>query len=299
VSFPTVGSAGTSDAVFIRKLRLFCEDEPLFSPEQLSANGTSTEYRISQFPIHEQGISIKIGATAQTLIDTRNNLIGKGANFCSIDYETGWVFWDVAPGAGTNNVQFRKDKVRWRNERMLEALYTGLKQMFPIVWQKAVDTTSITLQVNQWDYTLPIVFNDPRVKLYQVEVQSIPSAYERFHIIQNWRRVGSNILQVPQSQYYYPGSIVRLSYYGPYQSLADLEPQLEPLPLWYAKGFLLSNKETVRARFDQSTTTQDGQSNPVGTSQNAGEYFFKKFYQALDALKRPLPVGPVLVNYQA
>jgi hypothetical protein len=299
MSFPTVGSAGTSDSVFIRKLRLFMEDEPLFSPEQLSANGSSTEYRVSQFPVHEQGITIKVGASTQTLQPDRQTLIGKGANNICIDYETGWVFWDVAPVSGVNNIQFRKDKVRWRNERMLEALYTGLKMMFPLVWQKVIDSTSITLNVNQWDYTLPVVFSDPRVKLYQVEVQSVPTAYERFHIVQNWRRVGPTTLQVPLSQYYYPGSLVRLSYYGPYQALADLEEQLEPLPLWYAKGYLLSNKETVRARFDQSTTTQDVQANPVGTSQNAGEFYFRKFYQALDALKRPLPVGPVLVNYQA
>lgn len=299
MSFPTVGSAGTSDSVFIRKLRLFMEDEALFSPEQLSANGTSTEYRVSQFPVHEQGITIKVGVTTQTLIADRTALVGAGAGKCCIDYETGWVFWDVAPAAGSNNVQFRKDKVRWRNERMLEALYTGLKMMFPLVWQKCTDVTSLSLTVNQWDYTLPQVFSDPRVKLYQVEVQSIPSAYERFRVVQNWRRIGPSIIQFPQSQYYSPGSLVRLSYYGPYQALSDLEEQLEPLPLWYAKGYLLSNKETVRARFDQSTTTQDVQANPAGTSQNAGEFYFRKFYQALDALKRPLPVGPVLVNYQA
>src|SRR3982074_1752759 len=102
MSFPTAGSAGTSDSVFIRKLRLVLEDEPLFSPEQLSANGTSTEFRVSQFPIHEQGISIKVGATPQVLQPDRTALVAKGANNICIDYETGWVFWDVAPAAGTN-----------------------------------------------------------------------------------------------------------------------------------------------------------------------------------------------------
>src|SRR5438132_7148255 len=100
--FPTIASAGTSDEVFIRRLREFTEDLPLFAPEQASANGTSTEYRFSQFPIYDGDslISLKAGATgttAQTLNDNRADLVGKGANQASIDYETGWVFWDVAP----------------------------------------------------------------------------------------------------------------------------------------------------------------------------------------------------------
>lgn len=299
MSFPTIASAGTSDRVFVRRLREFVEDMPLFAPEQLNANGTSTEYRVTQFPMYDgdPNFSITVGGTKQTLKDNRTDLIGAGSGFIVVDWETGWVFWDVAPASGTNNVQFRKSKTRWRDERMLEALYNGLKEMFPKVWQRATDT-SITLQVNQWDYTLPQVFRDPRVRVLDVEVQSIPNAYERFHPIQNYRRVGPNIIQFPQSQYYTPGSIVRVSYNAPYESLGDLEPQLEMLPLYYAKGYLLSNRETVRVRFDQSTTTQNESSNPPGISQNSGEYWFRKFYQTLDSLKRPLPMGSVLYTYQ-
>lgn len=297
---PTQISAGTSDSVFVQKLRDFMEDPPLFTPEQLSANGTSTEYRLSQFPIYDgdPNLTITVGGTSQTLVSDRTALTAVNKVF--VDYESGWLFWPTAfpPPAGTNNVQIRHSKVRWRDAKMLDALYAGLKAMFPRRWQLKVDT-SIALGINLWDYTLPgNDWFDPMTRLYSVEVQQVPAAYERFQPLQNWRRVGLNLIQIPYSQMYTPGATLRLSWCGPYGSLGDLESQVEQLPLWYAKGYLLSNKETVRVRFDQANTSAEGQQmNQPGISQNAGTFFLRQFETELARLTRPMPVGPVSYTY--
>lgn len=292
----TASSAGTSDLLFVQRCRDFLEDQPLFSPEQISSNGTSTEYRVSQFPIldNDTQLSIKVGATSQTLVADRAGLAS--ANQVYVDYESGWLFWNTAPTSGTNNIQIRKSRVRWRNEKILDALGAGLRAMFPVVWQTQTDT-SIAMSVNQWDYTLPTIFNDPRICLYEVEVLVVPQAYERYQPIGRWRRVGNTILQLPTSQYYPPGSTVRLTFAGPYQSLADLEDQLLQLPLWYAKGVLISNKEIVRVRFDSASATQDQQTAPVGSLQNAGTFFLRQFETELARLHRPMPMAPPLVTY--
>ncbi len=289
----TASSAGISDDVFIHQLREFMEDMPLFTPQQVSPNGVLTEYKLNKFPVYDSDpyLTVTVNGVVQALAPSRTG-IAPGAVF--VDYENGWMFWGTAPPSGTYNIQIRMSTVRWRSEKMLEALNTGLRMMFPQVWQTITDT-SITIVTNQYDYPLPVVFNDPRVSLIGVEFQEYPNSTYRFRPLGTYRRVGNVTLQVPGANSLPPGTNLRLTYAGPYKSLSDLEDQLTPLPIWYAKGYLLSNKEIVRVRYSTSNVTQDEAANPVGSSQNAGQFFFNQFYQALNQLKRPMPHGPAML----
>ena len=294
---PTVASSGEGDLEYIQMLRDFVEDTPVFSPQQISGNGTSSEYRLGQFPVWDGDLNfvVSVGGAPQTVVTSRTGL---GAGQVYIDYETGWMFFGSAPGAGSNNIQIRCSKVRWRDIKLKQALYAGMAAMFPRLWQKKVDQSSITLQVNQWDYPLPgSDWADPRTRLYSVEVQLVPNSYERFQPMQIWRRAGFNILHIPYSQQYPPGGILRLEWAGPYSALSDLEPQVRQLPLWYAKGYLLSNRETVRTRFDQANVTQGEQANPPGSSQNAGAFFMRQFEQELVRMTKPMPMAPIQYSY--
>ncbi len=293
---PTASSAGLSEEVFIRQIRDDLEDPDIFvGTETLIANGSSTEYRVSQFPIYDgdqYGAAsgtipgtwfIKDNSTVQALV-AKSGLSG-GANKVNVNYQTGVMIFGAAP-VNAHTISVRHSKCRWLDRRISKELNNGMRAMFPKFAQWQYDT-SIVIQTLQWEYTLPVVFWDPRVRIVAVEIQDIPTTVNRFVPINGWKRVASNVLQIPTSQYYTPGSVVRVQYYGPYQNLAELEPQVQNLPVLYAKGMLLLNKEGPRARADQASVTQNESANPPGTQTNAGVSFLRQFELELSRIPTP------------
>lgn len=297
---PTGSSAGTTDLVFINRMREFMEDVPLFSPQNTSATGGASEYRAVDFPIYDgdpyadtsQRFVITVSGVVQTLVDSRNDLTG--ANQVAIDYENGWMYWHPSfPPNGSLLV--RVSKVRWRDERILEALYGGLRAMSRVCRQDQVDL-SITLQVLIWEYPLATIFWDPNTRITNVEVLDIPTSLNRYQPL-DWHRGSMNSIVLPASQLYTPGAQVRIRFQGGYQSLGDLPESEAQLPLMWAKGYLLSNKEIVRARQDTANVTQDQNANPVGTSQNAGAFWFAQFERELQRMQRVMPMARPLSVY--
>jgi hypothetical protein len=297
---PTGSSAGTTDLVFINRLREFMEDAPLFSPQNTSASGGASEYRAVDFPIYDgdtyndtsQRFVITVNQQVQTLVDSRNDLTGAGQ--VAVDYENGWIYWHPSyPPSGTLLV--RCSKVRWRDAKMLEALYGGLRAMSRVCRQDQIDL-SITMQVYVWEYPLANIFWDPNTRITDVEVLDIPTALNRYQSL-DWHRGSMTSIVLPASQLYTPGAQVRIRYQGGYQSLGDLPESEAGLPLWWAKGYLLSNKEIVRARQDTSNVTQDQNANPPGTSMNAGAFFYAQFEKELARMQRPMPMARPLSTY--
>lgn len=296
---PTGSSAGTSDLVFINRLREFMEDVPLFSPQNTSATGGS-EYRAVDFPIYDgdpyndssQRFVITVNQQVQQLVDSRADLSAAGQ--VAIDYENGWLYWHPSyPPSGT--LQVRASKVRWRDERMLEALYGGLRAMARVCRQDQVDT-SISLAVLVWEYNLPPIFWDPQTRITNVEVLDIPFQMNRYTAM-DWHRGSLTTIVLPASQFYTPGAQVRVRYQGGYQSLGDLPDSETQLPLLWAKGYLLSNKEMVRVRQDTANVSADQNANPVGSSQNAGAFFFSLFEKELARMQRVMPMARPLSVY--
>jgi hypothetical protein len=178
---------------------------------------------------------------------------------------------------------------------MLNALYAGMKAMFPRVWQ--VKTFVFQAVVNQWEYSLPNDFLDPRASIFRVEWQEIPFGTERYHRGPSFFSVGLNLIHIPWSQTLTPGANIRVHFAAPYQSLSELEPQVQHLPIWYAKGKLLMDKEVLRSRYDMGPVAQNEQQYPPGTSQNAGIYHMQQFERELDRLQRPLPAPAIRSVY--
>ena len=299
---PTGSSAGTSDLVFINRLREFMEDVPLFSPQNTTSTGGSSEYRAVDFPLYDgdsygdasQRFVITVGSppVVQTLVDSRADL--SGVNQVAIDYENGWMYWH--PNFPPNGpLTLRASKVRWRDQRMLEALYGGLRAMSRVCRQDQVDT-SITTQILVWEYPLSNIFWDPNTRITNVEVLDIPYQMNRYQPI-DWHRGSMNTIVLPASQAYTPGALIRIRYQGGYQSLGDVPESEAELPLWWAKGYLLTNKEIVRARQDTANVTQDQNANPPGTSQNAGAFFFAQFEKELQRMQRVMPMARPLSTY--
>lgn len=297
---PTGSSAGTTDLVFITRLREFMEDVPLFSPQNTSATGGSSEYRAVDFPIYDgdpyndtsQRFVITVNQVVQTLVDSRNDLTGAGQ--VAIDYENGWLYWHPQfPPAGS--LLLRVSKVRWRDQRMLEALYGGLRAMSRVCRQDQVDT-SVSLQTLVWEYSLPNIFWDPSTRITNVEVLDVPFVFNRYESM-DWHRGSMTTIVLPASQAYTPGAQIRIRYQGGYQSLGDLPEAEQQLPLLWAKGYLLSNKEVVRVRQDTANVSADQNANPVGSSQNAGAFFFSLFERELARMQRVMPMARPLSTY--
>jgi hypothetical protein len=99
-------------------------------------------------------------------------------------------------------------------------------------------------------------------------------------------------LHLPWSQGYSPTARLRVSGWGPYLALGDLEPHLFALPTWYALGTLLAAQESKRIREDTMVPlAQIGAQQPSLLLQT-GDYFIRKFDAELEAQKRT--IGPTL-----
>jgi hypothetical protein len=277
--------AGTSDRVFTSRLRQLLRDLPVAANEQANGDGVSTLFQLTKIPVYDdQNTIVTVGGNIVPIVRDRGSL-GPGNVF--FEFDTGMVIFGSAPPAASNEVAFQKTRVRWAEGTLLQSLEGGLRMLFPAQFKIAVDT-SITLQVNQWDYTLPNAFWDPRCRIISVSTREIPASVNRVIPISGFTRRGLNTIEIPTSQRYTPGSTVFIEYTAPYRSLSELEPQLYDLPLWYAAGQLLGFDEARRTRVDTQSPAAEASANPPGYQQNTGAWYMTQFRQMLATFPPPV-----------
>lgn len=275
---PWGSEAGVSDLVFVQRLRELLRDYPVNANEQANGNGTSTTFQLQKVPIYDDKyVSVTVGGSPVTLVGSRDAV---SAGNCFIDFNSGMLIFGTAPGVGTNNVTIQHQRVRWSNSVLWESLQGGLRQLFPAIFKRALDT-SITLQVNQWLYTLPLDFWDSDVQIISAAIVEVPSSVNRPVPISGVYRMGLRQIQIPTSQRYTPGATLYLEYKAPFRSLSELEPSLYDLPLWYAAGQLLGFDEARRTRMDTQTPAAEASANPPGFQQNTGAWFLTNFQRLL------------------
>lgn len=291
-SFASPAAAGIDDESFLQILRDDMDDYPQPFTETFATAPVTPFIRLNQLPVWDgdKNLSVVLGTRTCHLVDGRKNLAQLSSATVPdvyVEPDTGYIYFaDIPAISQSNQLTVAHYKCRWTNRRMLNALYAGLKAMFPRVWQRK--TTVVNAAVNQYEYALNADFLDPRVVIIRVEWQEIPFATERYHRIAGAFMTQLNVIQIPWSQQLTPGANIRVTYAGAYSSLSDLEPQVQHLPLWYAKGKLLMDKEVLRSRYDMGPSANNEQANPPGISQNAGLYHMQQFERELDRLQRPL-----------
>ena len=163
--------------------------------------------------------------------------------------------------------------------------------MFPRVGKTYTDTSG-TIQVNVWDYTLPLWAQDPRSRIFNLEVRDPGISIEPYRqIAGGFHRVDLTTIHIPRAQAYSPVANLRIVGWGPYLTLGDLEPQLYHLPVWYALSVLLPKRESYRLRQDTAVPlTQEGGQQPTLLTQT-GEYYHQRFEQELERLSRVMGPG--------
>lgn len=290
----SVGSeAGVSDRTFTRRLRQLLRDIPVQANEQANGNGTSTFVQLQKVPVYDDShCTVFVGTQQIPIVQSLSALSG---NNCFLDFDTGSLIFNQAPAAGSNNIVIQHTRVRWTESVLLQSLYGGLRQLFPMLYKRQMDT-SITMQVNQWLYTLPQDFWDPRVRIISASIQEVPSSVNRPMRISGFFRMGLQQIQIPTSQRYTPGATLWLEYTAPYRSLSELEPQAYDLPLWYAAGQLLGFDEARRTRVDTQSPAAEQSANPPNYQQNAGAWYMTNFRTLLAQLKEPPPTMPAPIS---
>jgi hypothetical protein len=281
-------AAGQDDLTYIKRFREMTRDQPRFFPETFTGDGAMTVFNAQRAPINDDEF-FSVVADAIATPWTVSYPPGPGQVY--VEFDTGTlVFSDPPEGNSPKNVYITKRIVRWRDSAIQSALMDGLRQTFPALWTVYVDT-SVTIQQDTYDYTLPFQFNDPAVRISSVAVQDIPSSIEPFRKIISWERVGTTSLHIFGPNAYTPGAVLRIEYMGPYNSLGDLQPQAYELPVLYAAGSLMVYGEARRSETNTQTVQGPEQSLPPGQMQAAGGVFLQQFAQLKANLERPMPMG--------
>jgi hypothetical protein len=289
---------GLADSQWITDLRDQIKDYPQPQKDTITADGTNgiftataQPYILSRKPISDNAadISVSVAGVIQTVLFSGTPAAGQ----VLVNADTGELTFSAAPAAsGLISVAYRQ--VRWRDQTLGQRLYAGMRQMFPKVGKTHSDIT-IPIQVNVWDYTLPEFMADPRSKLLNVEVADPFIPTEPFKPLRNWERINNTTLHLPDSQRWSPAAQLRITVWGPYLRLGDLEPQLYWLPIWYAAGALLAGEEVKRIRSDMAVPLQQEGARPPLTQVQTAAFFMNLFRTELDGLKRTPTVRRRLV----
>lgn len=296
----SVASGGVTEQDVLLRLRTDLQDSPLPYKETWTGDGVTTTFRTQKWPVYDVNstdypLSITVNGIAATVKGARSLL--SAATDVFVEYDTGWLYFQTAPG---NNLPVicQHYSVLFTDQRLLNAINEGLRQLCPdfLRWSSC----TFQLAVNQWEYTLPLPdFQSPYTTIVKVEVREIPAATEPFYVEARWRRVSLNSIKIHASQAYTPGATVRVQYWTPYQTISDIDPQNQDLPLLYAKGRLLIDKEMIRARFDQAQAQgQAEQNNPPGASANAGMTLLQEFRQQKLERKRIIPMAGAMSTWR-
>ena len=296
-------STGLPDSTWITHVRNRLKDYPQNTTGTWTADGangavsyTGAPLKVAKPPINITG-DIMSGVSSLQVRDNTAaqdyTVITSGtpsATQVLVNHDTGEIQWATPPAAG-HAIQYAYQFCKWTDASITTALYDGLHAMFPRVGKTYTDTT-IQIQVNQWDYTLPLWFQDPRAKITGVEVADPYIPTEPFRPAPaGYRRVGLTSLHLPWSQRYSPVARLRIHGWGPYLTLGDLEPQLFELPSWYALGVLLPNQETKRIREDTMVPLSQTGGQAPGLNMQTGDYFARRFEAAMAILARTSQPG--------
>lgn len=294
-------STGLPDSSWIAKVRDALEDYPRWLLEQFTGDGVSGVNTAGSAPLSIQFPKINGSSVAGDNTPLVQDTTGPvnyvvvdyptvpAAGQVQVNYDTGEFTFQAAPTNG-HTIQISYQTCKWRDQAILDALMDGLRAMFPTCGKTYVDN-SLQITNLQWDYQLPAWFNDPRSKIIQIEINDLNQPTEPYKLAPpGEERVGLGILHLPWAQRYGTTAVLRITGWGPYLRLADLEPQLYNLPVWSALGSLLPKKETKRIREDTMVpAAQLGAAQPTLHLQT-GDYWERRFQAALANLAR-LP-GP-------
>jgi hypothetical protein len=305
-------STGLPDSQWITDVRDALRDYPKYTTETWTADGSNgvVGYTGAPLTVAKPPINIPGGLASASSLQIRDftasqnyTVITSGTPSSTqvlVNHDTGEIQWATAPTAA-HVIQYSYQSCRWSDLSILTALYDGLRAIFPASGKVYTDT-SVQIQVNQWDYTLPLWFQDPRSRLLSIQIADPFIPTEPFKPAPGgFERIGLTQIHLPWSQKFSPVARLRIQGWGPYLQLGDLEPQLYHLPIWYALGTLLPKQEAKRIREDTMVPLTQAGGQAPSLQLQTGDYYQRRFEAALAQLRRtqgPMPGLPLITVYQ-
>lgn len=206
-------------------------------------------------------------------------LPGSGVSPVFMNSETGEVVFGSPPKTGTLAASYQGS--RFSDDQITDALYEGLNNLWPEIWNPAVNTTQIQLSPTQFEYGLQSLFADQRAIILEIEY-SPPSGFIRYYRTSLWRTTEDIVnptlifTELPPIS-----SIVRITYCTTFANLGATPTQVQHLPVYYACARLLADQETMRSRADDLPALTGEAANPPGTSLAAAAYWLQRFQEQL------------------
>jgi hypothetical protein len=273
---------GLADSYWITQVREALGDRPMPKTNTWTADAVNgvfaaggTPLVVNPKPIYDQAGGISVGVAplqGQALVNYPLSTVNPpAAGQVYVDYGAGLVYFNSAP-ALNSYVVIGYQYVKFTDQAIINALYAGLRAMFPVVGKVSADTTN-TILVNTWDYPLPAFLTDPRSRVLRVDIIATDVMTEPYKPIYDWYRTGIDQITIPRAQAWSPTARIKITGWGPYQWLGDLEPQVSRLPIWYALGVLFGNREGQDRRKDaQVPAAQEAASQQLQQLQMARHY---------------------------
>src|SRR5215472_11264469 len=301
-------NTGLPDSTWISAVRDSLEDYPETQPESWTADGVNgvvganaAPLKTAKRPINDGSLTVRDNSAGinYTVITSGTPSAGPPATVLA-NLNTGELTF-ASPPPPPNLIQFSYQPCKWRDQKILDALYAGLRAMFPSVGKIYTDT-SLNIQVNVYDYTLPLWAQDPRSRINDIRVRDPGIVIMPYlELAGGWTRVNLTTVRLLGSQAYSPTANLFITGWGPYLTLGDLEPQLFQLPVWYALSVLLPKKESFRIRQDTMVPlTGEGGQQP-GLLTQTGDYYLKRFEAELERLRKvpgPGAAAPIRTVYE-
>lgn len=295
-------ATGLSDIQWIQRVRDHLDDWPSWKTETFTGDGTngvlgpaSGPLRVIQGPINDTDKfgnaalpQISVNGVAKTVITTGTPSAGQ----VLIDLDTGASIFGTVPPL-SQAVTWGYWGVRWRDQKIGDALMEGLHRTWPAIGRYYTDFTTVN-RILQWDYQLPLWAQNPETRILDVWYRDPNISIEPWRSLKGqWTRPDLYTIHIYPSQRISLAGAYKITGYGPCLRLADLPPQYFDLPVWWAAGSLLTKKEAPRVRADAMTPQSNEGAAQVGAQAAYGKQLLDEFRTTLKEIrdKTTVPIG--------
>lgn len=291
-----------SDADWIIKVRRAMRDLPATQNEKYPTDATTGGQLAGQKPFRLQHQPIVSGSVVLTApggpwtVDY-NDLFppGPAAGHVNINTDTGELLFPSPPAAnGTLAATYQS--TRFTDDQVLDALYEGMQNLYPHVWNPKTDTVSLSIiSPIQFEYALDMIFGDQRTMILDLEYS--PPPYFQYFRTSMWRQtmdIQNPVLifaDLPPI-----ASKVRLTYAKTFASLGEVPSQVQHLCKYYALALLCGLQETMRTRSDDIKAQTQEDAAPSGMSLQTSSWWMQQFEQQLDRFSQNEPARVTVMN---
>jgi hypothetical protein len=228
-----------------------------------------------------------------------NDVAGPALNHVNVNTDTGELTFGVAAGAGppaAGTLAVTYQSMRFTDDQILDALYEGMNNLWPEIWNPKTDTTSLSIiSPIQFEYPLAAIFADQRTVILDIEYS--PPPFFQYFRTSMWRQT----LDIQNPLLIFAklppiASLVRMTYTKTFAALGEVPTQMQHLAKYYAIAFLMGLQEAMRSRADDLPAQTAENANPAGTSIQTAAWWLQQYDAQLQRFGMTEPARMTVMN---